>query len=449
MLMTLRRRQGRQDKPLRDARGGATAASSDAVSALAGQAGGAGRQAAELDALVESLAGDSAGQARAMQALAGQIDSLAQANAAMNDVARSVDANIVQARAAVGQVAGSVDGVVYALREVAAAAQEITQIALQTRLVAFNASVQAQRSGEAGRGFNVVADVVKDLATKVEQSSRLIGATLTQLDRRVGELTVEISEDPAHRRQSRFHRALAQAQAGVAEIARAGQGSRPGCGLAAEEVRALASDAARMTEQLRGAREVTQRFAALSAGLAELAADSGLQTDDSRYIAAVTEAAESVSAMFCEAIRTGAIDIGDLFDEAYAPVTGTDPQQHTTRFVAFAERALPALQEPLLQLSSAVVFCAAVDRNGYLPVRSVNLAQTSVDCRVSGDQSSGNRRLLDDHVGLAAGRNDRRFLLQTYCRDLADGHRVLMKDLSAPIRVDGRLWGGLRLGYLA
>jgi methyl-accepting chemotaxis protein len=50
---------------------------------------------------------------------------------------------------------------------------------------------------------------------------------------------------------------------------------------------------------------------------------------------------------------------------------------------------------------------------------------------------------------LAAGRNDRRFLLQTYCRELADGRQVMMKDLSAPIRVDGRLWGSLRLGYLA
>ena len=52
-----------------------------------------------------------------------------------------------------------------------------------------------------------------------------------------------------------------------------------------------------------------------------------------------------------------------------------------------------------------------------------------------------------DRTGLAAGRNERRFLLQTYRRDMGGGQRVLMKDLSAPITVQGRHWGGLRLAY--
>jgi hypothetical protein len=45
------------------------------------------------------------------------------------------------------------------------------------------------------------------------------------------------------------------------------------------------------------------------------------------------------------------------------------------------------------------------------------------------------------------GRNRERFLLQTYRRDLGGGNFALMKDLSMPILVNGRHWGGLRLGY--
>jgi methyl-accepting chemotaxis protein len=50
-------------------------------------------------------------------------------------------------------------------------------------------------------------------------------------------------------------------------------------------------------------------------------------------------------------------------------------------------------------------------------------------------------------VGLAAGRNQRPFLLQTYRRDMGGGQYRMMKDVSAPITVAGRHWGGLRLAY--
>ena len=52
-----------------------------------------------------------------------------------------------------------------------------------------------------------------------------------------------------------------------------------------------------------------------------------------------------------------------------------------------------------------------------------------------------------DRTGLAAGRNKKPFLLQTYRRDMGGGVFKMMKDLSAPIRVQGRHWGGLRLAY--
>jgi methyl-accepting chemotaxis protein len=58
-----------------------------------------------------------------------------------------------------------------------------------------------------------------------------------------------------------------------------------------------------------------------------------------------------------------------------------------------------------------------------------------------------NRRMFKDRTGLGAGRNTKPFLLQTYRRDMGGGRFVLMKDLSVPIVVKGRHWGGLSLGY--
>jgi methyl-accepting chemotaxis protein len=104
----------------------------------------------------------------------------------------------------------------------------------------------------------------------------------------------------------------------------------------------------------------------------------------------------------------------------------------------------------MLGLDPRIVFCAAVDVRGYLPTHNRAYSQP----QRPGDPAwnaanSRNRRLFDDRVGAGAGRNRRPFLLQTYRRDLGGGRFALMKDVSAPIVVRGRHWGGLRLAYRA
>jgi methyl-accepting chemotaxis protein len=128
-------------------------------------------------------------------------------------------------------------------------------------------------------------------------------------------------------------------------------------------------------------------------------------------------------------------------------IAGTNPQQVRTRFLEFTDRVLPAFQEPMLELSSKVVFCAAVDRNGYLPTHNLRFSKPQGSDPVWNAANCRNRRIFDDRTGLGAARNRRKFLLQTYRRDMGGGRFVLMKDLSAPIVVRGKHWGGLRLAY--
>jgi methyl-accepting chemotaxis protein len=88
-----------------------------------------------------------------------------------------------------------------------------------------------------------------------------------------------------------------------------------------------------------------------------------------------------------------------------------------------------------------------VDLNGYLPTHNRKFSQPQSDDPVWNAANCRNRRIFDDRVGLKAGRNTAPFLLQVYRRDMGGGSFRMMKDLSAPIRVHGRHWGGLRLAY--
>jgi len=419
------------------------------VGRLARETAQLGHEAAEVRGVIDDTQKASVRLAQSLQALAQRLHDVAEVQQAIGAHTARGSAAVAGARQCVEAVGGEVAGIVDTLREVSAAAGEITQIALQTRLVAFNASVEAKRAGEAGRGFGVVADAVKDLAAQVEQSSKLIMDTVGRLDGRIAALAREIqSRDGEGGDAGAVHRALAQVDAGVARIAEAAQRSRDVVADVNRQMGTIEADMRASAKALDSALGRSEAFLKASEALIEMVADAGVETPDTPFIRAAQHAAAQIAQLLEQALRSGAISGADLFDEHYVPIPGTDPPQHMTRFVALAERLFPQVQEKVLEMSDKVVFCIAVDRNGYIPChnRKYNHPQRPGDV-VWNTANARGRRIFNDRTGLASARNQRPFLLQTYRRDMGGGRFVVLKEAAAPITVDGRHWGGLRLAF--
>ena len=86
------------------------------------------------------------------------------------------DASKVQALAQQTQKIGSIVGT-------------IDEIAAQTNLLALNAAIEAARAGEAGRGFAVVADEVRALASRTSKSTQEISAMVHQVQKDAADAT--------------------------------------------------------------------------------------------------------------------------------------------------------------------------------------------------------------------------------------------------------------------
>ncbi len=164
-----------------------------------------------------------------------------------------------------------------------------------------------------------------------------------------------------------------------------------------------------------------------------------------------------VENLFENAIKNGELKKWQVFDRFYIPVPieyykkvlgkkfnekyYNFPPQFNTEYTKFLEKKLLPMQKKLVK-KHGLIYLVISDYNGYVPTHNASKALTGV--LVKDIKQHRSKRMFSDVIGLKSSRNvKQKILLQDYVRDT--GERFA--DMSTPIFVLGKHWGGVRLGF--
>lgn len=323
----------------------------------------------------------------------------------------------------------------------------------QTNLLALNAAIEAARAGENGRGFAVVADEVRNLSHKVNEATGEISKNISEMSTLV-ETTKKGTQDiqsytentqvVINQTSSQFEKMVQDFELVNEQLINISSAIEE-LSITNKESHRNVREIADLSKEIRSEMDASQEYS-------DNLEVSTEQTQEllSRFIIgyggfeSMIVTARHWKIEMQEVLNDLAKKGQNIFDANYLAVPNTNPQKYTVSYMQAYETALQPIMDRFVKDRPDFIYAVAVDKNGYLPAHHTHLSKPMTgDFEVDNSNSRHQKIYNANRAEVRRAENTEPFLLQTYVRDTGE----VLNDLSLPLYVNGKHWGGFILGF--
>jgi methyl-accepting chemotaxis protein len=322
----------------------------------------------------------------------------------------------------------------------------------QTNLLSLNATIEAARAGEHGKGFAVVAEEVRNLAKQIKPATEDISHKINNMIATVDKTKTEsntiidasmevntiITETAVNFKSmigdfEETNEQLLKIAAAIEELSLTNTEINEKVGninILSNEVFTDMDSSGRTVQELT---EITEK---MQETVAQYRTGQGILDE---IIPKVQSYRDHVQDILLSFSKKGI----NVFDENYKPIPNTNPQKFTTAFSDAMIKELQQYVDKILKEIPGGIYSIPVDRKGYLAVHHSHVSKpTTGNYEVDLVQSRNMRFFFTTQCDIRRATSTAPMLFQTYMRDTGE----VLNDLSMPITVNGRHWGGFIVG---
>ena len=417
-----------------------------------------------------------------------------EAHKAAHEMQMKMDETMVRLNSLIGKI-----------KEISSVSKVVESIALETKLLAFNASIEAARAGEHGHGFRAVANHIQELAHSTSRQTheifnliKTINAELEPSQRAIqdnhtlAQLTSQKTQE-VEKTFVEISGLISKAAENIGRIAGSGNQQKEAVEVIAEKLKStdeatqlVLEETAKILENTSSLNSMVEE-AYVSFGKIDTQTEFHRLLQMGRDLVLETEAvfakkmkeknlalAEILSLTYTEIRGPMIRSLSRLFDVSKVPETGFEPKKYSTEYDFHVDEELQKIYDSAKAQEKNLVFAILLDLNAYAPIHNTEFCKAWTGQHEKDLAGNRVKRFFADNnvlvrgarVGLSqdamalphkASRHDLerldpvgmknstdgQYLVQTYSRDTG----AVMTVLTIPVYIDSQRFGAIALGW--